>query len=259
MRYAPEAEALALASHPAVVEAVAAGTVDEGIVAIENSLEGPVNEALDALIRSESVFVRGELVLPIDQNLIAAPGMSIEAVKVVLSHPSALAQCRGFLESRLPNVRLDAALSTAAAVAQAVATPGAAAIGSRRTAEISGGVVLAEKIQDVALNKTRFLALGRADHEATGDDKTSIAFTTVHDRPGSLISVLQELSQRSINMTRVESRPSREDLGIYVFMIDFQGHRTEAAAAEALAAVEEKSTYFRLFGSYPRFVEATPT
>jgi prephenate dehydratase len=255
LRYGPGAATIAFPSHPAVVQAVDNGDVDEGIVAIENSLEGPVNETLDALLRHDRVFVRSELVLPIDHNLIAAPGLAIDAIEVVMSHPQALAQCRGYLETRLPKVRVEAALSTAAAVATSVATPGAAAIGSRRTAELNGGAILAEHIQDVALNKTRFFALGRSDHEATGDDKTSIAFTVAHDRPGSLIGVLQELSQRQINMTRVESRPSREDLGIYVFLIDFQGHRTEALAAEALEAVEAKSTYFRLFGSYPRFVE----
>jgi prephenate dehydratase len=140
-------------------------------------------------------------------------------------------------------------------VAAAIRTRAAAAIGTRRAAELAGGAVLAKGIQDVARNKTRFLVLARQDAPRTGDDKTSIAFTTAHDRPGSLIAVLRELSERGINLTRIESRPSREELGIYVFLIDFQGHRDDAQVAEALAAVRDRAYYFRLFGSYPRFVE----
>ena len=244
----------AFPSHTAVIDAVLEGAVDEGIVAIENSLEGPVSETLDAMTRTEGVFIRAELVLPIEHQLIAAPGTRLEDVSIVKSHPQALAQCRRFLETRLPRARLEAALSTAAAVSDATRTPGAAAIGSRRAAELTGGTILAEHVQDVALNKTRFLIIGREDTPPSGDDKTSIAFTVAHDQPGSLIGVLEELSKRALNMTRIESRPSREDLGIYVFLIDFQGHRSDAVVSEALEAVKRKSTYFRLFGSYPRFV-----
>ena len=248
-----EATLVPFPSHTAVVQAVLQGLVDEGIAAVENSLEGAVSETLDALLRSEGVFVNTELVLPIEHNLIAAPGIRLEDIKVVLSHPIALPQCRIFLEAHLPRARLEAALSTAAAVQSAVSLPGAAAIGTRRAAELTGGVVLAAAIQDVATNKTRFLVLSRQDAEPSGDDKTSIAFTVPHDRPGSLLSVLEELAGRGINLTRIESRPSREDLGIYVFLVDFQGHRRDALVAEALEAVRAKSQTLRLFGSYSRY------
>lgn len=256
LRYDSMAEHVGFPTHRAIIEAVGAGQVDEGIVAVENSLEGPVADTLDALIRSDSVYVRGELVLPIDHNVIAAPGTKLDDIEVVLSHPQALGQCRQFLESHLPHARLEAALSTAAAVAAAVQTPGTAGIGTRRAAELQGGEILAGGVQDVANNKTRFLIVGRQDHAPTGDDKTSIAFTVAHDRPGTLIGVLQELSNRSINLTDIESRPSREDIGIYVFLIDFQGHRQDEAVSEALRAVEARSSYFRLLGSYPRHVDA---
>lgn len=249
------AELVPLPSNAAVVAAVAAGSVDAGVVPIENSLEGGVTDTLDALLQAEQVFISGELVLPVEQLLIAGPGLRIEDVAVVMSHPQALAQCRAFLERRLSHARLEAALSTAAAVESAVHTPRAAAIGTRRAAELSGGAILAEGIQDVALNKTRFVVLGRQDRPPTGDDKTSIAFTTIHDRPGTLVDALRQLSDRAINMTRIESRPSRQDLGIYIFLIDFQGHHDDPVVAEALAAVRARSHYFRLFGSYPRFVE----
>ncbi len=256
LRYDPGANLVGLASNGAVVIAVGSGEVETGIAPIENSLEGPVNETLDALLQSEAVFIRGELVLPVEQHLIAAPGTRLEDVTLVVSHPQALAQSRGFIEKHLPNARLEAALSTAAAVTSVMNLPGAAAIGTRRAAELAGGVVLAANVHDVALNKTRFLVLGREDAPASGDDKTSIAFTVAHDRPGTLLSVLRELADRGINLTRIESRPSREDLGIYVFFIDFEGHRDDATVAEALAAVRAQAHYFRLLGSYPRFVEA---
>jgi prephenate dehydratase len=169
-----------------------------------------------------------------------------------MSHPQALAQCRGFLERFLPNVRLEAALSTAAAVEEASRTPGIAGIGTRRAAELHGGTILAEGIQDDDRNETRFLVLARQDAPPTGDDKTSIAFAVDHDRPGTLIAALRELSDRNLNMTHIQLRPSRRGLGIYVFLIDFQGHKTETAVAEALAALEAQAGFFRVLGSYPR-------
>jgi prephenate dehydratase len=254
--YDGSAEIVPIASHSAVIAAVQEGKVDEGIAAIENSLDGSITETIDALLRNPNIYIRAEIVLPIEHNLIAAPGVKVENVQVVMSHPSALAQCRAFLESHLPNARLEAALSTAAAVMAAVQTTDTAGIGTRRAAELAGGRILFEGIQDVSQNKTRFVAMAKEDAPAGGDDKTSIAFTVAHDRPGTLMGVLRELSERRINLTRIESRPSREDLGIYIFLIDFQGHRTEPAVKEALAAVEAQSHYFRLLGSYPRSREA---
>jgi prephenate dehydratase len=253
--YAPGARLVSFLTHTHVVKGVAGGAVDEGIVAIENSLEGSVSESLDAILQHDDVSISRELVLPVEHNLIAGRDTPLDAVEVVMSHPQALAQCRAYLEEHLPGVRFDAALSTAAAVEEAVRTPGAAAIGTRRAAELFDGRILAEGIQDGAHNKTRFVVVARGDTPPTGDDKTSIAFTVAHDRPGTLLGVLGELSARDLNMTRVESRPSREDLGIYIFLIDFQGHRTDPIVADALAAVRSKAHYFRLLGSYPRFVE----
>lgn len=255
LAYNAKASLVALPSNSAVVAAVAKGEVEEAIAPVENSLEGAVSETLDALLQYEGIFIRHELVLPVDHCLIAAPGTKLEEIRVVTSHPQALAQCRGYLEHHLPGVALEAALSTAAAVEKAVRTPGFAAIGTRRAAELTGGLVLAASVQDVSPNKTRFVVLAKSDSAASGDDKTSIAFTVAHDRPGTLLGALSELSERSINMTRIESRPSRQDLGIYVFFIDFQGHREESHVAEALKALEAKAHYFRLFGSYPRYKE----
>jgi prephenate dehydratase len=256
LAYTSEAALVALPSNAAVVAAVESGEVDEGIAPTENSLEGSVNETVDAMLRAGHVFAKAELILPVEHNLIAAPGADFAEIAVVMSHPQALGQCRGFLESRLPHARLEAALSTAAAVAEAVRTPGAAAIGTRRAAEVHGGQIIAAGIQDVANNKTRFLVLGRSDAPASGDDKTSIAFS-VPDRPGSLMEVLREFSDLQINLSRIESRPSREELGKYIFLIDFQGHRLDAGPAKALAAITAQGAMLlpegRPLGSYPRY------
>ena len=255
LAYNPSAEHVPLPSNSSVVSAVREASVDFGVAPIENSLEGAVNDTLDAILRAEGVLIQAELVVPVEHNLIAAAGVRLEEVKVVMSHPQALAQCRAFLEDHVPNARLEAALSTAAAVEAAVQTSDSAAVGTRRAAELRGGALLATSVQDVKQNKTRFVVLAPQDAAPCGDDKTSFAFTVAHDRPGTLIGVLQELSSRDINLTHIESRPSREELGIYVFLIEFQGHRHDSAVADALAAIEIRAHYFRMLGSYPRFRE----
>ena len=122
-----------------------------------------------------------------------------------------------------------------------------------RAAAIYGAVVLADDIADEAGNETRFVVLAPHDHEPTGDDKTSIAFTTAADLPGTLVSVMLEFSSRGINLTHIESRPTRLALGTYVFLLDLQGHRTDAPVAEALAATEAQAEWLRVLGSYPRW------
>jgi prephenate dehydratase len=242
-----------LESHVEVVRAVDAGDISHGIVAVENALGGAVPEALDAILASSNVLLCAELTLPIEHHLIAAPGTKLEDITVVMSYPNALAQCRGYLETKLPNARQEAALSTAAAVEHAVANKGVAGIGPRRAAEVHGGIILAESIQDEDQNETRFVVLAREDSPATGDDKTSIAFAVDHDRPGTLIAALSALSERNLNMTHIQLRPSRRGLGLYVFLIDFQGHRTDAVVGEALAALQAQTRFLRVLGSYPRF------
>ena len=253
LSYEAGAELVPLPSNGAVVIAVRKREVDLGIVPIENSLEGAVNETIDTLLASEGLSISAEVVVSVDQNLVVAPGIRLEDIQVVISHPQALAQCRGYLEEYLPQARLEAALSTAGAVAEAMTTPGAAAIGPRRAAELHAGVILAEAIQDAGQNKTRFVVVGPQDARPTGKDKTSIAFTVPHDRPGTLLGVLREIADRGINLTHIESRPPREQLGIYVFLIDFDAHREEAEAAEALEAIRRQANMFRILGSYPRF------
>lgn len=257
LRYDPNANGVPFDNHASVLKALVANQVERVILPVENSLEGSVMENIDGILREEQLSICGEVVLPVEHFFIAAPGASLRDIKVVMSHPQALGQCRAFLdelEQEQP-LQYEAAFSTAGAVEEAVRTPGAAAIGSRRAAELYKGHILAANIADVRNNKTRFVVLDQTDAEPTGDDKTSVAFTTQHDRPGSLIEVLSELPKHGINLTKIESRPSRQELGVYIFLIDFQGHRLDAEVAEAIEAVDGHSSYFRLLGSYPRFVE----
>ncbi len=255
LQYAPAAELVPVTTFAAVPEAITSGLADEGVIPIENSLQGSVTETVDALIESPGVAIKAELIIDVVQCLLARPGTAIEDIRVLYSLPQPLGQCRKFIETRLPGVQTAAALSTVAAVEEMMRQPegaAAAAIGTRRAAQLYGAAVLADDIADAPNNQTRFVALAKEDHPPTGDDKTSIAFSVAHDRPGTLVGVLHEFADRGINLTKIESRPSKQELGIYVFLIDLQGHRTDPPVAEALQAVEKLSYFFRVFGSYPR-------
>jgi prephenate dehydratase len=252
----PEAELLPFTSEAAVAAAVEAGEAEEGVLAIENSLEGSVTRTVDALVHDTALAIRGELVLPIEHCLIARQGATKAEVRVICAHPQALGQCRKFIERELPRATEQAALSNVAAVQEALRVEGLAAIGPARAAELYGAEVLERGIQDSAQNQTRFVLLGTSDMLPTGHDKTSLAFTVAHDRPGTLVDVLHEFADRQINLTKIESRPSREELGIYIFLVDMEGHRSDPVVAEALAAVQAKTYIFRVLGSYPRFDDA---
>ncbi|MDY6918345.1 MAG: prephenate dehydratase [Chloroflexota bacterium] len=240
----------------AVDTAVASGMADEGVVPIENSLEGSVNDTLDLLIHESKVLIRKELVLPIVHHLMAKPGTEVSTIRVVYSHPQALGQCRHFIERCFPKAQVVAALSTAAAVEDMMASGHpAAAIGTARAAELYGAEIMAREIQDEASNVTRFVVLALTDHPPTGCDKTSISFSFATDRPGALSEVLQEFTARNINLAKLESRPSKESLGRYFFLLDLEGHREDPVISEVLARIKEKTVLLKIFGSYPRYSE----
>ena len=255
----PAASLLPLPSVADAARAVRDGEADAAVCAIENSIAGSVSETVDLLLREDTALaVRGEIVLAIRHALVAAPGADPARADVVYSHPQALAQCRRSLARLAPNARPVAALSTAAAIESALAADGALAVSTALAASIHGAEVVADDIADERGNETRFVVLAHGDHPPTGDDKTSIAFTTAHDLPGTLVSVLTEFADRGLNLTHVESRPTRLALGTYVFLLDFQGHRLDAAAEEALEAVRAGTQWLRVLGSYPRWTERGP-
>ncbi len=251
--YAHGAELVPFPSITAAALSVLTCEADEAVCPIENSLQGAVTDTLDALLHRDGLRIRRELALDIVHDLMVKPGTVLAAVERVYSHPQALSQCRTYLEAHLPNAELAAALSTAAAVEQAMASDKpAAAIAPSRAAELYGAQTLAWGIQDDNANVTRFIVLATEDHPPTGNDLTSMAMAFSNDRPGQLFSVLREFAERNINLTKIESRPTRLGLGKYYFLVDIEGHRADPAVAQALEQVRSQASLLKVFGSFPR-------
>lgn len=253
-RYGDAAQLVPFYDIPAVIAAVGAGVVDEALVPIENSIEGSVTVTLDMLIGDAAPRIVGETVLPVRHQLVARPGTRITDVERVVSIAQAAAQCRTFLRERLPGAQVFPALSTAAAVAACVHSDRLAAIGTNGAARLYGMEVIAVDIQDSVDNATRFVALGCGSTATTGHDRTSIVFAFAEDRPGSLVGVLTPFADRAINLTKIESRPTKAALGRYHFLIDCEGHESDAKVADAIAAIRPLTAGLRVLGSYPRAV-----
>lgn len=279
---------VALPTVHAVVEAVQDGQVDRAITPIENSLEGSVNEALDALVHdAPDVRIVGETVLKVRYVLAARPGVALEDVRSVLSHPQALAQCAAHLRERLPAAPARACTSTAEAMRLVAAGDEPwAALGSALAADAMGLVALERGIGDEEVNATRFVWLARgaagAYDDVAGDPatcggegsgeadrhggmgglatepgapwKTSVVFSGDGDgHPGWLVRCLSEFAFRGVNLTRIESRPARRRLGHYLFLVDLEGRSDlPGPAAEAIAALTGHCEDVRVLGSYPR-------
>lgn len=247
-KYRPGASLVYFPDFEAVLEAVFAGGVEVGIVPVENSLEGAVTAVMDLLLRLNVVIV-GEVNLPIRHCLV---GRGEGEIKVILSHPQALAQCRQYLREHYPNAEVRTTGSTSHAARLAQEFPEMAAIAGQDAAERYGLSILAREIQDASDNVTRFIVTGREGIATTGRDKTSLIMYLDKDRPGALFSILEEFARRNINLTRIESRPSRKGLGDYYFYIDLEGHLHDRTVGQAVAAVKEKAAMIRVLGSYPR-------
>ena len=254
VRYDPNAELVPFPTITAAARSVLDGDADEAMTPIENSLQGAVTDTLDQLIHEEGYFIKREINLEVVHNLMAKPGIALADLKRVYSHPQALSQCRGYLAKHLPHIDVAAALSTAGSVEQAAgAEVPSAAIATRRAAELYGATILASSIQDDDTNVTRFVVLANQDAEPTGDDKTSICFSFSDDKPGLLFRVMSEFADADVNLTKVESRPTREGLGRYYFLVDLEGHRSEPAVAGVLRRVGNAVSELKVFGSYPRY------
>ena len=239
----------------AVGSAVASGDAGQGVVPIENSIEGSVNFTLDLLVSQGSLLIQHEMVLPIEHYLMGSPGTRFEDVGVIYSHPQALAQCREYLERKFPTAERSASLSTAQAVGDALQSQvPAAAIAPLRAAELYSAEILDSRIQDVATNVTRFVVLAKSDHAPTGNDKTSLFFTFEEDVPGQLYTVMGEFAHREINLAKIESRPTKRSLGQYVFFVDCDGHRQDRLLGDAIEAVRGRVSSLRVMGSYPKWV-----
>ncbi len=246
------AERIPLTPIPDVIAAVNAGRADLGVIPIENSIEGSVAVTLDTLAFESDLLIQREVDLPISLGLFVKPGVKLRDIETVLSYPHAVAQCRKWLQRKLPGAAFVAANSTADAartVARSRKTD-QAAIGNALAAELHGLDVLAPEIADHPENQTRFVVVGQGIPAATGHDRTSIVCFQRVDRPGSLLAMLHEFAARAINLTKLESRPTKQSLGDYCFFIDFEGHVTDEIVADCLRTLAAKVARREV----PRFV-----
>jgi prephenate dehydratase len=249
-------EPLRTATIDDAILAVERGEADRALVPFENSIEGSVRSTLDTLaFEAESVTIVGEHDYAVRTMLIARELIELERIEAVLSHPQPLAQCARFLRESLPQAERRVASSTAEAVrAVSESERPWAAIGARAAVELYGCTILREGIEDEANNVTRFVWIAPAGTEPEGGGawKTSLVFSELGaDHPGALVEALQEFSSRDVNLTRIESRPLRSELGRYMFFCDLEGPTTDLAVAGAIEALRTKADSVRILGSYP--------
>jgi prephenate dehydratase len=243
-----------------VIDDVISGRASRGIIPVENSVEGGVTATSDALAANENIRIYGEYLVPVTFDLVARPGLKLENIRVIATHPVAYAQTRAWLSKNLKKHTHLAATSTAAAAAELLNSD---APGTRADAAIAASTitkhyklkVLAKNIGDNKNAQTRFLQIGLAKGvapKATGKDKTSVIVELPSDRPGSLLEMLEQFAARGVNLSRIESRPIGDQLGRYRFNIDIEGHVEDSAVAEALKGLHRFSPKVIFLGSYPR-------
>jgi len=225
------------------------GEVDFGVVPVENSTEGIVSHTLDMFLQSP-LSICGETLLRIHHHLLSQE-TKLENIARVYSHPQPLAQCRLWLQRHLPHAECVASSSNAEAVRIAAKEKKAAAIAGKSASEIYGLPIVDSHLEDEPNNTTRFLILGNQRQAPTGKDKTSLLASS-HDKPGTLVRLLEPLAKHGISMSKIESRPSKRGLWNYVFFLDIEGHVEEAVLAEALEEMKKASILFKVLGSYPR-------
>ncbi len=259
LRAAADEAAIEAVPHASVFDTIAAvenGEADRAFVPFENSIAGAVRATLDTLaFDAHSVAIAGEHDHPIHHSLIAARPLELEEIEVVVSHEQAGAQCARFVRERIPGAAVRGASSTADAVRQVIDSDRPwAAIGAAITASLYDGVVLADRIEDEPGNVTRFvwIAPRSVRPEGAGEWRTTLIFSELgEDHPGALVDALTEFSSRAVNLTRLESRPLRRELGRYMFFVDLEGRNTDVDVAAAIGALRGKAENVRLLGSYP--------
>ncbi len=230
--------------------AVEQGEAQYGVVPIENSLEGSISRVYDLMLDS-ALQVCGETEYRVSHCLIANPGVKLEAIKRVYSHPQALGQTQAYLRRmKFETIPTYDTAGSVKMIKEKGITDGAA-IASARAAEIYGMEILAREIEDTPNNFTRFFVLGQHDAAPTGNDKTSIVFSVKH-KPGALYELLKELAGRNLNLTKIESRPTRQKPWEYNFYLDFEGHREDKVPREALEQVKDFAIFIKVLGSYPK-------
>lgn len=233
-----------------VFEAVDEGKADAGVVPIENSLAGSIGETHDLLIDSR-LHVCGEIELRIEHCLIVRPGTVLSEIKSIYSHPQTLVQCRKFLENLKCELIPTSDAAGSVRMIKDLSITEVGAIAGKRAAEIYGMEIIREGVEDNPHNYTRFFILSESDSSPSGKDKTSVIFSIKH-APGSLSSILGEFAARNINLTKIESRRTKNRPWEYEFYLDFDGHRNDKKCQNALKNLEEKSIFTKVLGSYPK-------
>jgi len=242
----------------ALFEGLKHGKYTQIIVPIENSIEGSVNTTMDLMYQYEGLWLNEEIILPITQCLFAKTQLPYDQIQHIISHPQALAQCHEFIQAHAPLAQVHIAPSTASAaewlqkgtLETDYKTPNIAVIGNKELGTTYGLTMLANEINDKKNNLTRFLVISQSKTASTGKDKTSIVVSAIKDRPGGLVELLAEFSNRRINLSRIVSRPTQNVLGEYLFFIDCDGHQDDPEVKEALSAVKRNASVFKLLGSY---------
>jgi len=232
-----------------VFSMVQQGFVQRGVAPVENSNEGVVTSTLDLLVDSD-LNISGEIILPI-RHMLLTREEDLEGIRTVYSHPQALAQCRRWLEKNLPGAKIRDARSTTEAVALCAEMEKAAAVAAELASEIYEVPILVRDIGDWDENMTRFLVFSSEKPAPTGDDKTSVVLT-IKDRVGALYEILKPFGESGVNLTQIESRPSRKKAWDYLFFIDVEGHRDDPHVRETLKKVKEYCVEMKILGSYPR-------
>lgn len=242
-----------LANIDDVFREVAAGSVNYGVVPVENSSEGMVSHTLDSFLDS-NLRIIGEVELRIHHHLLVAEGTQLASISRIYSHQQSLAQCRKWLDANFPKAERVAVSSNAEAARRIKGEWHSAAIAGETAAELYGLTKLHERIEDNPNNTTRFLIIGREAVARSGDDKSSIIVSVRNNEAGALYSLLEPFYRRGINLTRIESRPSKHDVWTYVFFIDFEGHQDDPLVQEVMAELEPRMRQVKWLGSYPRAV-----
>ncbi|MBI3591404.1 MAG: prephenate dehydratase [Candidatus Melainabacteria bacterium] len=238
-----------------IVDSVNSGKIKSGIAPIENSIEGGVGETLDVLIRtSQKITINHEVIIPIEHCLITKT-KNLSEVKKVIAHTQALSQCQTYIKRFLPEAELEPVTSNSTGVKiVSESTNGAvAAIGPEMASKIYNVPIYEKGINDEKENFTRFVIVGTETMTSSGKDKTTIAFGVPYDKPGTLVGVLNSFAKEKVNLSRIESRPSRKALGEYIFYVDLEAHRDDLPLKKALSEIVSEFSFYRWLGSYPRW------
>ncbi|RJQ42748.1 MAG: prephenate dehydratase [Nitrospiraceae bacterium] len=247
-KFGSSAEYLPESTIKGVFEAVTGGKAQYGVIPVENSNEGVVNYTLDMFIDFD-LKIAFEIMLQISHNLLSKSGKR-EDIRKIFSHPQARAQCRGWLEKNFQGIPIVEELSTAAAAKRVSKDPAAAAVASELAASEYNLLFVEKRIEDYKNNFTRFLVIAKESSPRTGKDKTSVLLS-IKDKPGALFSILKPFARHKINLTKIESRPSRRKAWEYIFFIDMEGHMEDKGVKKAILDLKEECLYLKVLGSYP--------